>query len=136
MAIEGPLVMHTGHLTAGADLSTTGQFRFVKLGTVEGTVILCAAAADRPYGVLQNNPKNGEEADVLNIGITKLEADAALADGDEIGTSANGQADVKVRGTDLDEFIVGVVLETVGAAGEITTAAINCIAPATAAAVA
>ena len=133
MAIEGPRVMEDGHLIAGADLSAK-QYYFVKLGSTEGEVILPTAANDRPYGVLQNAPKDGEEALVMNIGITKLVADAALADGDEIGTSSDGQADVKVRGTDLDEFIVGVVLETVANAGEITTAAINCIAPCTAAA--
>ena len=134
MATEGPIVMTTGHLTAGADLSTTGKYRFVKLGSVEGTGILCNNDADRPYGVLQNNPKSGEEALVMNIGITKLEAGGALADGIEIGTAADGQAELKTRGTDLDEFIVGVVLETVANAAELTTAAINCIAPSTAAA--
>lgn len=135
MATEGPFALRYGQATAGADLSTH-QFKFVKLGTTEGTVILCADAADRPIGVLQNAPTSGQPADVLMIGVTKISSDAALADGVEIGTSADGQADAKVRGTDLDEYIVGVMLSTTSAAAEIGKAAINCIAPPTAAAVA
>ena len=125
MATEGPFALRDGQLIAGADLSAK-QYYFVKLGATEGEVDLIAALTDRPYGVLQNTPKSGEEADVLLIGITKLVSDAAIADGVEIGTSADGQADAKDRGTDSGQFIVGVMLETSGAAAEITRALINC----------
>lgn len=112
-------------LDAGADLSAD-QFKFVKMSG-DNTVILCAAATDLPIGVLQNDPLLGQSAQVRLMGVTKLEGDAALVAGNQIGTSADGQADVKIPGTDITEFICGQVLDGVGAAGELATVAINCI---------
>jgi len=134
MATEGPFALRDGTRVAGADLSTH-QYKFIKLDSA-GAVVICAAASDRPYGVLQNAPASGEEADVLLVGFSKVSADAALAIGIEIGTSADGQADAKVRGTDLAEYIAGQVIEASGAAAEIIRCSINTVAMPTAAAVA
>lgn len=121
----GPCVKIPG-LTAGADLSAAAnQYKFVEVSTTK-TVTICNAATDRPIGVLQNRPLSGQPAEVVAVGITKLQADAALTVGAIIGTSADGQADVKVPGTDITEYIVGTILEAAGAAGEYATAIINC----------
>ena len=118
-------------LVAGADLSS-GQYRFVKLNA-SGEAVLCAAVTDKPVGVLQNDPGLGEEAEVMATGITKLSADSAVAIGDEIGTSADGQGDTIVSGTDTTVYKVGQALQAAGAAGVLFAALIDCLAPSRAA---
>jgi hypothetical protein len=118
-------------LVAGADLSTA-QYKFVKQHT-DGTAILCAAATDRPIGVLQNSPASGQEAEVLVTGGTKVKTAAGIAIGALIGTDGNGLADAKVPGTDTTEYAVGTVLVATANANEIGTAVINCAAPSRAA---
>ena len=119
---------HVETFEAAADLSTK-QFYFVKL-VGNRQVNVCSAATDKPVGVLQNKPDaSGKAAEVLTFGRTKVVADAALTAGDLIGTSADGQADPKVPGTDTTEYVVGVVTRGVSAAGEIAEALINCHNP-------
>lgn len=114
-------------LSAGADLSAK-QFYFVKLDA-SGNAVVCSGATDVPVGVLQNNPKSGQAAEIVVIGMTKVSSDAALSIGASIGTSADGQADAKVAGTDTTEYAVGVMLTATGAAGVIGTAMVNCANP-------
>lgn len=129
MAYEGPQIMIPG-LFAGGDLSAAAnQYKFVKLSAAK-TVIVCTGATDIPIGVLQNRPKSGEAAQVCGFGVTKLQADAAVTAGALIGTSADGQADPKVAGTDTTEYIVGRALDAVSNAAELFTAFINCASPA------
>ncbi len=115
---------------AGADLSGA-QFKFVKLSS--GTVILCDAVTDIPAGVLQNKPVSGRAAEVCLLGPTKVEADGAITEGDLIGTSADGQADTKVAGTDTTNYICGRALEAATGVGQIIEAVVNCVSPARAA---
>ena len=116
-------------IEANADLSAAAnQYKFVKLTSAK--VALCAAATDIPIGVLQNKPKAGETADVLALGVSKVRSDANLVAQDLIGTAADGEADAKVPGTDTTEYVVGMVLiDTSAAAGDYTTAYINCLNP-------
>lgn len=128
MAWQGFQVCIPG-LKAGADLSAVGnQYKFVKLSAIN-TVVLCNGATDVPIGVLQNRPASGEGADVCAIGVTKVQGDADLSVGNQIGTSADGQADAKTPGTDTTEYVVGVVLEDNAAAGGYAVALINCASP-------
>lgn len=125
MAYEIPVL--TIGLEAGGDL-TAGQYKFVEIATT-GKVSICNAATDKPIGVLQNKPNTGETAEVMVIGVTKVQGDADLAIGDLIGTSADGQADAKTPGTDTTEYVVGMVIQDNAAAGGYATAAINCATP-------
>jgi hypothetical protein len=111
---------------AGEDLSDK-QFYFVKFSG--STVVACSAATDVPAGVLQNTPESGQQAEIVVIGPTKIEADAALSVGYLIGPSADGQADRKIPGTDTTEYVAGTVFEVAGAAGDIVRAWVNCAAP-------
>lgn len=127
MAYEIPGLM--APLKSAADLSAgTNQYKFVKLDAA-GDIVAIAAATDIPIGVLQNTPGIGQEAQVMVDGITKLQADAALTPGTAIGTSADGQADAKVAGTDTTEHTVGIVLQGAAAAGNLCTARIVCGIP-------
>jgi len=123
MAHEAPVFTIPG-LSAGASL-VNDQYKFVKL-SANNTVVLCAAATDRPIGVLQNNPASGQAAEVLGIGLSKVKAGGTIAAGDLVGTDASGLADTKVAGTDTTQFICGQVVLGVTNSGEIGTAFINC----------
>lgn len=114
-------------LVAAADLSAK-QYFFVKVDS-NGKAAVCAAATDKPVGVLQNKPKSGEPATVRVLGVSKVSSNAALAEGDLIGPSTDGQAEPKVDTTDVAEYYVGQMLTETAAADEIGTALINCITP-------
>lgn len=109
---------------AAADLSAAAnQYKFVEItGESDGVpeVNVCNAATDVPLGVLQNRPGSGQAAVVRVRGVTKIQADAALATpGTQVGTSADGQADAKVPGTDITEYVRAITLEAVAAAGNL-----------------
>jgi len=126
MAFEGPQPLKITGLIAGADLTAVGnQYKFVKL-TAARTIGLCAAATDKPIGVLQNRPYTGDPAEVVAIGQTKVQGDADLAYGDSIGTSADGQA-AAYTASDTTKYIVGTVIEDNAAAGGLITAVVNCV---------
>jgi hypothetical protein len=115
---------------AGAAISQANVFKFVKLNS-SGQVILCAAVTDIPCGVVQTPAAStGDAVNVMALGISKVQGDADLTKGNQIGSSADGQAAAYVAGTDTTKYIVGQVLEDNTAAGGLITALINCIAPA------
>jgi hypothetical protein len=118
-------------LPAAADLSTK-QYHFVKINT-SGQAALCAAATDKPIGVLQNTPASGEEAVITVVGGTKVVASASLDEGVASGTTSAGKAGAKTVGTDTTNYIVGQIILAAGADAEIATALINCASPARAA---
>lgn len=121
MAYESPQIC-IGTLTASADLSDK-QYHFVKLASAT-TVAICAAVTDKPIGVLQNNPTSGQVAEICLFGISKISADATLAAGDVIGTSADGQAQPITLGTETTVHVCGQAIEA-GAAGTTLTAFVN-----------
>ena len=133
MAYEGQQFSIPG-LISGEDLSaSTVQFKFVKL-SADRTVVVCTGATDVPIGVLQAptpTSATGQPVTVCAIGLTKVQADASLTYGMAIGTSADGQADRKIAGTDTTEYVVGQVVEVAGGttAANYITALINCAAP-------
>lgn len=118
--------MRYSGIKAGAAIVAADQYKFVKWSAAR-TVILCAATTDIPCGVLQSAPvASGDEVTVCYLGETKVQGDADLAFGAEIGTSADGQA-ATYSVSDTTKRIVGnVVLDNSAAAG-LATAVINCI---------
>lgn len=110
-------------LPAGEDLSAA-QFKFVKFDT-DGTVIACTATTDRPIGVLQNSPEDGQIALVCVEGVSKVIAGGSASVGNPVFVSASATAVTGSFGTASAAFVVGTVLE--GAAlGQVVSAAINC----------
>ena len=126
MATELPGFKLTGHF-AGEDLSGA-QYRFVKLDAARD-VVRCTAITDRPIGVLQNDPTEGEEAEIMVTGRSKVVADGAILVDAELGTSADGEADSIASGTDTTVFVVGRALDAAAGAGVIISALIDCFAP-------
>jgi len=121
MAYESPGT-DIGTFTASADLSAK-QFYIVKMSG-DNTVTVCAAVTDVPIGVLQNTPASGEQAVVRVAGVSKVSADATLAAGDIIGSSADGQAQPVTQGSETTVYNVGQAL-TGGAAGTLQSALIT-----------
>lgn len=111
---------------ASGNLSTK-QFYFVELAA--GVITVCNAATDVPLGVLQNKPLDGQQAEVLALGPSKVCADGAITAGALIGTSADGQAAAKTIGTDTTHYVCGRAYDTAANAGEIIEAVINCVSP-------
>lgn len=110
-------------LIAGETL-TSAQYKLVKLSAAN-TVVVCSGTSDRPIGVLQNAPASGGAAEVCYSGITKVQGDADLAYGDQIGPSADGQA-ASYTVTDTTKYIVGTIIEDNAAAGGYAVAVISC----------
>ena len=124
MAYEAAQVK-VGQFTASADLSAK-QYHFVKMSG-NNTVTVCAAVTDVPIGVLQNAPTSGQAAEVCLFGISKVVADATLAAGDVIGTSADGQAQPLTVGTETTVYTMGIPVNA-AAAGNTVEAFINATA--------
>jgi hypothetical protein len=110
---------------AGADLSAK-QFHFVEVDPATGKVTAVDNATDRPIGVLQNTPKDGEAADVLIAGGSKVAAGGTASPGQPLFASASATAVTLAIGTTGSAaYVVGSFVEP-AAAGTITTAVINC----------
>lgn len=104
-------VIKVGTLLAGADLSTTGQFRFVDVNNT-GKVVL-ATGDGRAIGTLQNNPASGRVCEVDISGVTMVQYGGNITAGGNVKVGSNG---VAVATTNTD--VVAVALES-GASGDI-----------------
>lgn len=98
---------------AGADLSTK-QYYLVKVDSND-EFVLCDDITDRPFGVLQNNPEQGQEANVQTEGNTKIVGTAALALDVVVSTATSGKAQVGVS----TQHGIGVVVTATAADLEI-----------------
>lgn len=103
-------------LVAGADL-TAAQYRFVKLDA-SGDVILCDTAGEQALGVLMNKPNTGEPARVAVAGVMPVVADAAVAVGSKVATSADGEAAVRDEAAGSRQVVLGLAIKGASAAGE------------------
>lgn len=90
------------------------QYRFVISGSVEGEITFAATLAGSALGVLQNDPRAGEEATVRVAGISKVMADAAsaLTYGCLVKTGSTGMA-IGMANPAASTFSVGYCQEAV-----------------------
>ena len=117
MAIEQS-GLHIGFMDAAADLSAK-QFYLLKVAA-NGTVNVQTSAGGAILGVLQNKPESGRVADVMGMGVSKVEAGGTLAAGDPIQAHTDGTAIKALTG----DISCGTVL--IGAAsGALATCLIN-----------
>lgn len=93
MAIENVQGTIPG-LHAGADYSSSGQYKWVKFDSTVEEVKVVSATTDVAIGVLQDNPKSGQAARVANRGETKVIAgtSASWVAGGPVGWNSTGQA--------------------------------------------
>jgi len=93
------------------------QYYVCKVGTTAQEVkVAGTAATDMVVGVIQNDPADGQEAEVACLGVAKAAAETGITYGDYVTTSSTGR--VKTTTTDGDS-LVGIALEASSAAGDI-----------------
>lgn len=125
MAVEFSNAAVKKTFTAGGDLSSA-QYKFVKIDNADGDVVICSATTDRPIGVLQNDPAEGEAAEVTIVGGTKLVAGGSASAGQPLFTSASATgATAAIGGAASTMYIAGAFIED-AAAGEVVTVVVNC----------
>ena len=140
MAWERPVLDLPGQF-AGEDFSvggalktlgyqSSGQFLFVKMNPsgAANSIVHCNNHRDRMVGVSQGNSALGDALQVRAIGVSKIVAGEALVGGQAVGTNNSGQAVHKNEtstGADYGDFVAGVVLEGVAAAGSLVTVLIS-----------
>ncbi len=129
---QQPVMLTGGKAGAGLTVASC-QYKFVKLSADGQTVVLCAGATDKPIGVIQAPVvATGDPVTVCVVGETQIQADAALAFGYGIGTSADGQAahyESSISGGAQNiYYLAGMVVNVAGgtSAGNLITAIINC----------
>jgi len=100
----------------GAPANQAGlQYRFVKL-TGEHKVGLSTSATDQVVGVLQNKPQaTGDACTIGYVGISKVEAGAAVAAGAQIQSDTTGRA---ITQTSTNP-VLGYAIHSAGAAGQL-----------------
>ena len=108
-------------LLAGADLSGS-QYKVVKLASTAGEVVLVGATSTRAIGILQNDPADGEPADVAYSGVCKaLAGPTDVAFGEVLGHDSTSR--VADHTTD-NRPIIARALEASTAANDIIRVAI------------
>ena len=85
-------------LLAGASL-TTKQFHAVKLAATAGEVVCVTASTDDAIGILQNNPADGEVAEVRFLGVSKMAMAATVALAADLGWNTTGQGSARSGAT-------------------------------------
>jgi len=102
-------------LVATGDLRTK-QYYVVKYGSTAGTVKVATAVTDGLVGILQNEPNDGEAAQVAGLGYCKALGEASVSAGSYLTVSSTGR--VKATTTDLD-YTIGQAVEATAAAGDV-----------------
>jgi len=109
---------------ASGDLSGL-QFKFVTKATdALGKVVMIPASGGQSEGVLQNKPKNGEHAAVVNQGNTKLYIASSLGGGAEIACGSSGWGVSAATVTSSGQYRMGYLI-TGADSGLIAEAFIN-----------
>ncbi len=103
-------------LLASGDLSS-GQYKIVKAASTAGRVVVGAAGSDAIMGVLQNDPTDGQAAEVAFLGVAKVLAEASVAFGNFVTCSSTGRAKAT---TTANDDVIGRALNTApSSAGDI-----------------
>ena len=105
-------------LLAGASL-TAKQFHAVKLASTAGEVVAVNATTDAALGILQNNPADGEVAEVRILGVSKMAMAAAVAAGTDLGWNTTAQGTGRTASGSRMSF--GRVIEASTAATDLST---------------
>ncbi len=123
-------------LVAGADLSTTGQNRFVALDS-SGNVVLAATAGQVAIGALVNAPASGAVAIVRVFGLMRMLAEAAIAEGVLVAvavttgrykTAVNATCDASgasATAAITASYVMGQTMEESSGAGDLALVFIN-----------
>ena len=132
MAFSKQIFDHS--IAAASDFNSASfQFCLMKFSAGTDTVVPCTGATDIPSGVLQNLPRQGEQAELRIIGISKIRVGATDLTGYSLlVTDATGRAAAGVAGTDTTKYVIGRIVslaEGTDNDGALATALVNCANP-------
>lgn len=119
MAIEHRGVMLPG-LVAAADLSAK-QYYGLRVTAAFG-VDVSSGAGQACLGILQNKPTSGQPAEVMQSGISKAIAGAAVAAGAEVMVAADGRI---ITAATAGSNVIGICLDGCSNANEVISVALN-----------
>ena len=127
--------LHIPGLHATADLSAK-QYHAVRMTEDRGVAAItdsnAASFAQRPIGVLQNDPDaDGQAAEVIGVGLARCEAGGTITQNDVLVTNDDGELIAGALEADLasaDRVVVGVALED-AVDGQIFEAWVNFATP-------
>lgn len=94
-----------------AAVDLTGKQYYMLVLDSNDEVDVASGITDKIFGVLQNEPKLGQEASIKTDGNTKVVASASLALGVIVGPTTGGKAQVAVS----TQFPRGTIVEAAGA---------------------
>jgi hypothetical protein len=97
-------------LLAGADLSSS-QYYVVKLASTAGEVVAASAVSDMQIGLLQNDPADGEVAEVAIGGIARGKSGGTITVGQRVSCLSTGTLQGTSGGTASSQRIVGIAME-------------------------
>jgi len=115
MAVELGPNLKTAGLVATGDLSAK-QFQPVQLASTAGAVKVATAVTDKVIGILQNDPANGEPAEIVVMGHSKARMAASIAAGSLLTPNSTGYLKAAASANDR---VVGISLEASVGAGDI-----------------
>lgn len=119
MAFEMPVLDVS--FVAAADLSGS-QYAAVTLDG-NGKAVLATTAGEVCVGVLQNDPRAGETAQVRVYGVTMVKAGAAVTPGQLVSNDASGLAVPATTG----QVALGIALDGAAGAGQIISVLLDRI---------
>ncbi len=102
-------------LLAGEDLSSS-QYLVVKMASTAGEVIHATGGTDTAIGILQNDPADGEAADVAIMGVAYAKAADAVTAGTMLNWDSTGR--VKASATNTSG-VIGMAPLAAGAANDL-----------------
>jgi predicted RecA/RadA family phage recombinase len=124
MAFSDPQQIHTFDAGAGG----VRPNRIVKQ-SARGEVVEATASTDLPFGVALDYQKaertaikEGEQVDVAEDGVVRIEAGASVSIGDKIAADADGRAQATTTGADE---VIGIAQNATSGAGELVTVKID-----------
>ena len=104
-------------ILAGASL-TTKQYHIVTMASTAKEVVSSTTTGDVAVGILQNDPADGEAANVCALGISRAIAGTSnIVVNDSLGANSSGVFDTS-GGTVGDQYFVGRALEASTAIGD------------------
>ncbi len=102
---------------AGEDLS--GKRYYAVYLSADQTVKVCTTGHLNAIGILQNNPKEGEEAVVRLVGTTKAVAGDTITAGNRVVSTTSGTIDAVGTPSSTEQEVIGVALESATASGDV-----------------
>lgn len=108
-------------LLAGADLSSA-QFHWVKLASTAGEVVACNATTDHAIGILQNDPTDGQAAEVRVLGVSKLVGGGSISAGNDVGWNSTSRGAARSAAGSRS---AATAVETVTTDGDILTVVLH-----------